>query len=156
MTRCSLSSFVRPPTASLTALLLASTLAGLAPIPASAQTSQNGVREFPKAALRGTLVVTAPPVVTLDGKADRLSPGARIRNTQSLLVMSGAIVGQELVVNYVRDSAGLIHEVWILNEAEAKLKRSNSAPDRNFSIESDQKPKIDPNTPFDKLPKFKS
>jgi len=82
-----------------TLLLAACTLGVLAPLAASAQTNNSGVREFPKAALRGKLVVTAPPEVTLNGKADRLSPGSRIRNTQSLTVMSVAIVGQELTVN---------------------------------------------------------
>ncbi|MES2973778.1 MAG: hypothetical protein V4757_09215 [Pseudomonadota bacterium] len=137
-----------------TLLLAACTLGALAPLAATAQTNNSGVREFPKAALRGKLVVTAPPEVTLNGKADRLSPGSRIRNTQSLLVMSGAIVGQELTVNYLRDSAGLIHEVWILNEAEAKEKRPGMTTARSFSVESDP-PKIDPNTPYDKLPKYK-
>jgi len=44
--------------------------------------------------------------------------------------------------------------VWILNEAEAKEKRPGMPPARNFSVESDP-PKIDPNTPFDKLPRYK-
>jgi hypothetical protein len=34
--------------------------------------------------------------------------------------MSGSIVGQNLLVNFVREPNGLVHEVWILNEAEAK------------------------------------
>ena len=33
---------------------------------------------------------------------------------------------QKLVVNYVRESAGNVHEVWILNSEEIKLKRPNS------------------------------
>lgn len=67
---------------------------------------------------RGVLVVTAPPVVTLDGQPDRLSPGSRIRDTQNLLVMSGAVVGRPLPVLYRRDNAGLIHEVWVLTLQE--------------------------------------
>ena len=89
----------------------------------STQTSAQQVRDFPPSALRGKLVVTAPPQVMLDGKADQLSPGARIRNPQNMFIMSGSLVGQDLVVNYVREGSGLIHEVWLLTPAEAALKR---------------------------------
>jgi hypothetical protein len=99
---------------------LAAGLAGVC-LPALAQ--QLTVRPFPATALRGTLQVTNPPEVLLDGKAARLAPGARIRGTNNMLVMSGAIVGETVVVNYVREPLGLIHDVWILNAAEAKLPR---------------------------------
>jgi hypothetical protein len=122
--------------------------------PAQTQTSQNGVREFPKAAMRGKLVVTTPPDITMNGTPERLSPGSRIRDTQSHIVMSASIVGSEFNVNYTRDAAGLVHEVWILNAEEVKEKRPGMAPARNFFFDSDP-PKIDPNTPFDKLPKYK-
>ena len=104
--------------------------------------------------MRGKLVVTAPPEILLNGKPDRLSPGSRIRDTQSYIVMSGSIVGKEFNVNYTRESAGLVHDVWILNAEEVKEKRPGMPPARNFIFESDP-PKIDPNTPFDKLPKYK-
>ena len=84
------------------------------------------VRQFPAAALRGEMVVLAPPVITVDGKAERLSPGARIHGTDNLLVMSAALVKQKVVVNYLRESAGNVHEVWILNREEALLKRPNT------------------------------
>lgn len=84
------------------------------------------VRSFPADALRGTLVVVQPPVVTLNGKEDRLSPGARIRGTNNLLQMSASLVGQSLVVNYTREQTGLIHEVWILTSAEAAEKRATT------------------------------
>jgi hypothetical protein len=99
----------------LSALLI---LAASATLPASAQTTPDfkpGVRPFPAAALRGEMVVTTPPVITLDGKPDRLSPGARIRDASNLLVMSGALVNQKVAVNYLREGAGNVHEVWILN-----------------------------------------
>ena len=117
---------------------------------------QPGVRQFPKAAERGTLVVTAPPEARLNGRADRLSPGARIRDPNNILVMSGAVVGQTLTVNYTRNAGGLIHEVWILNADEAREKRAGAAPTRNFvfSSEADVAPRDDGKTPFDKLPKY--
>ena len=85
--------------------------------------AQGTPRTFPESALRGKLVVTLPPEVTLNGKPDRLSPGARIHDTNNLLVMSGGLVNRELVVNYVRDGHGLIHQVWILTPQEAALRR---------------------------------
>ena len=91
------------------------------------------VRMAPADVLPARLVVTAPPNVTLDGKADRLSPGARIRNAQNMQVLSGTVVGQELPVVYRRDGAGLVHEVWVLSEDEYSRidgLRGSSAEDR--------------------------
>lgn len=87
-------------------------------------------RTFPPTALRGNLVVVQPPMVSLDGRPAQLSPGARIRNTNNALVLSASLVNQELLVNYVRDGLGLVHEVWILNAVEAAEKRP-TASDRN-------------------------
>ena len=104
-------------------------LAASASVPAGAQTSTGftpAVRTFPAAALRGEMVVLAPPVITLDGKADRLTPGSRIHGLDNMLRMSGALVNQKLVVNYLREGTGNVHEVWILNSEEVKLKRPNT------------------------------
>ena len=84
--------------------------------------AQVNVRPFPPNAQRGTMVVTYPPIIQMDGKADRLSPGSRIRGTNNLLVLSGTLVGQSVVVNYVRNTTGEVHDVWILTDAEAALK----------------------------------
>lgn len=101
-----------------------------AALPAAAQTAADSkptVRTFPAAALRGEMVVSpTPPVITLDGKADRLSPGARIRGIDNMGVTSGTLVNQTAVVNYLREPAGNVHEVWILSSEEIKLKRPNS------------------------------
>jgi hypothetical protein len=109
--------------------LLLAVLAASALLAACAKDSSGGafaVRPFPAAALRGEMVVTAPPAITLDGKPDRLSPGSRIRDANNLLVLSGALVNQKVVVNYLRENAGNVHQVWILNPEEARLKRPNS------------------------------
>ena len=109
------------------ALLACALLAGLAFLPVSPVAAQGLVREAPKDVKRGRLTVTAPPEVSLDGKPDRLSPGARIRGLNNMLLMSGSIVGQELPVVYRRDAAGLIHEAWVLTPEEyAKLSGSDS------------------------------
>lgn len=113
-------------------------------------------RNFPKAALRGELTVTAPPAIELDGRADRLSPGARIHDAQNMLAMSGALVGQALTVNYLRDAAGLVSEVWILSPEEARERRAAARSARNFVFgsETDSTPRDDGKTPFNQLPVY--
>lgn len=113
-------------------------------------------RPFPPAARRATLEVTTPPNVLLNGQAERLSPGARIKGPNNQLLLSGALVGQPLLVNYVRNAQGQVHEVWVLSPTEAAEKRAGMAPVTNFTFGSDaDKPKTDDGkTPFDQLPKF--
>lgn len=90
--------------------------------PALAQTDAIvSIRQFPPKAVRGTLLVVAPPEVVMDGKKDRLSPGSRIRGANNIMVMSGALVGQTVVVNYTREPTGMIHDVWILSADEIRL-----------------------------------
>ena len=140
---------------SLGAALLA--LTSLLALPALAQTDEvPSVRNFPKAALRGVLVVRAPPEISLNGKPDRLSPGARIRNLNNNYVLSGYLLGQELLVNYTRDSSGQVHEVWILSPEEAKEKRAGlSARNFSFSSESGNAAQDDGKTPYNQLPRYK-
>jgi hypothetical protein len=83
---------------------------------ALAQTLQ---RPFPANAWRGELVVGQPPLATLNGQAVRLAPGARIRNADNLLALSGTLIGQRLVVHYTLDGEGLVQDAWILSAAEA-------------------------------------
>ena len=88
--------------------------------------SQPTIRQFPKSAMRAVMKVQSHPVITLNGQAERLSPGARIFDNNNYLVLSGQLVNQDLLVNYLRDGAGQIHQVWILNSEEAKEKRAGS------------------------------
>jgi hypothetical protein len=114
-----------PPAPRRAALL---TLAALASGLSGPTQAQNQPRIFPAKALRGTLVVTQPPLVTLDGRPAQLSPGARIRGTHNMLLLSGSLVGQELLVNYTLEPHGMVHDVWILTEAEAAEKRPRAQP----------------------------
>jgi len=98
----------------LTALVLCA-----APLGVSAQSL---VRNFPAKVERALMQITQPPEMLLNGKPERLSPGARIRGTNNLLLMSAPLIGQKFEVNLVREPAGEVHEVWILTEAEAALK----------------------------------
>jgi hypothetical protein len=110
------------------ALLGASALAALlstaVPLPALAQAP----RPFPASALRGELVVTAPPEAQLNGQPARLAPGARLRGTDNLLLMSGAVVGRKLLVHYTRDAYGNLLDVWVLTPAEAARKPWPATP----------------------------
>ena len=103
-------------------LALALLTAGL---PAAAQTS----RPFPADALRGELVITQPPEVLLNGQPARLSPGARIRGSNNMLQMSGALVGQPLLVHYTLEPSGGVHNVWILTPDEAARKPWPTKPE---------------------------
>ena len=98
-------------------LLHTALLIGLSAM-AAASSAQDVPRRFPASAKAGTLEVTAPPNVQINGQAARLSPGARIKSPDNLLVLSGSLVGRRLPVAYVRDPHGLVHEVWILSPAE--------------------------------------
>ncbi|MET3497536.1 hypothetical protein [Variovorax boronicumulans] len=95
------------------------------PRPQTQNESLNGGRNFPIGTLRGKFMVTDAPDVELDGRADRLGAGARIRSAQNMLVMPGAIIGQKYLVNYTRDAAGLLREVWILTPEEAVASRES-------------------------------
>ncbi len=99
--------------------------------------AQSVVRPFPAAAKRGIFEVQTWPLVLINGSAERLSPGARIRGPNNLLMLSGQLVGQRLVVNYLRDAQGMVHEVWVLNATEAQLERAGSEPTKNWAFESD-------------------
>ncbi len=97
-------------------------------------------REFPAKALRGSMVIVQPPLVAMDDKPTRLAPGARILDTSNRLVQSATLVNQELTVNYTLDLRGQVHQVWLLSEAEAKVKRAGSGVQRNYTFESQQTP----------------
>lgn len=94
-------------------LLLAAATVWLA-APALAQSPRN----FPATALRGEIVIVQPPDIALNARSARLAPGSRIRDTRNLLVLSGALMGQPLAVNYTIDPMGLVLDVWILTDAE--------------------------------------
>ncbi len=90
-------------------------LAGFSLIASAAAQVQ---RPFPAQTLRGVMVVQQPPDVTINDLPARLSPGSRIRAENNMLVLSGALVGQRLVVHYTLETHGLIHNVWILTAEE--------------------------------------
>ncbi|HSV50867.1 MAG TPA: hypothetical protein VLJ57_02030 [Burkholderiaceae bacterium] len=127
--------------------------AGLAfPSEATAQ----GIRLFPAAARRAILVVATAPEILLNGNPERLSPGARIRGATNTFVTPSSLSGQRVLVNYVRDPQGMVHEIWILTEAEAQEKRAGLETVFNFKFgsEENQPKRDDGKTPFNQLPKY--
>lgn len=137
MNRCLTHHFSRLSRLLMPGIALAAWLAVLAPAPAAAQALQ---RNFPPTALRGMLQVTQSPEVLLNGSPDRLSPGARLKDTFNRLVMPASLSGQTYLVNYVRNPLGQIHEVWLLTPQEAEEKRAGMEPNYRFASELD-KPK---------------
>jgi hypothetical protein len=118
MNRCN-ACFSQPPKRRQLLLgLLAATLVSLC----GQVSAQINVRPFPPNAERAVMAVTFPPLIQLNGRPDRLSPGARIRGLNNLLQLSASLVGQNLLVNFVRNPLGEVQDVWVLTEAEAALK----------------------------------
>lgn len=75
-------------------------------------------RPFPSNALRGEIAVVQPPALLLNGKPERLAPGARVRGQNNLLMTQGALAGGKFVVHYTRDASGALAEVWVLTPLE--------------------------------------
>ncbi|KQW00133.1 hypothetical protein [Rhizobacter sp. Root1221] len=98
----------------LIAVVAAATIAA----PALAQVQ----RPFPQNALRGTITFGQPPVVALNGQVTQLSPGARVRDGNNMVVMTGQLINLKVVVNYTIDASGQVHNVWILRPEEVKMR----------------------------------
>ena len=85
-------------------------------VPASAQVQ----RTFPQNTLRGALVFGDYPQITLNGKAIQLSPGARVRNQDNVIVPAATLAGAKWLVHYTLDLGGQqVRDVWILRPDEA-------------------------------------
>jgi len=123
--------------------------------------AQNGdpslliTRELPKAALLGRMLVQQPPDVMLNGQPTRLAPGARIRDENNQIAMSGALMGQAFPVKYLLDSSGLVSQAWILTASELQASRKPfSLANFLFGSNATTGPVDDGKTPFDQLPHF--
>ncbi len=106
----------------------ATALCGLLLAAFAATAQAQPARQFPATALRGELVVTAPPEALLNKTPVRLAPGARIRDGENRVVLSGQVVGRKLLVHYTRDLQGNLLDVWVLTPAEAAKKPWPATP----------------------------
>lgn len=108
MNRCFSSALRRLGTTSV-ALLISSQVFGQS-------AAHTGARPVPTTAQSAELRIEQHPLITLNGQADRLSPGARIYNLNNALVMSSTLAGKTVPVRYVRDPQGLVHEIWLVRD----------------------------------------
>jgi hypothetical protein len=76
------------------------------------------LRTIPKEARLGVMRHLQGMDVEIDGKPQRLAPGAQIRSLQNRIIMPSALPAG-IVVKYVFDSQGLVRNVWIVTEEEA-------------------------------------
>lgn len=74
-------------------------------------------RTIPQEAKRGEIRHLQEMLVEIDGKPQRLSPGAQIRDADNRLVVPTAVAPGTLV-KYQLDASGLVHRVWILSAKE--------------------------------------
>ncbi len=87
-----------------------------------AQAQDQAMRRFPQNALRGVITFGEPPLVQLNNELTRLAPGARIRGTNNLLLLSGTLAGLKTAVNYTLDNTGQLEDVWLLRDEETARK----------------------------------
>jgi hypothetical protein len=104
-------------------LLVTIALAALA-LTASAQTTTVRNVPIPDTALRGAVTPAVFPLVSINGKAARLAPGARIFGPNNLLVLPTSMPAQSQAA-FVFDQTGNIQTMWLLTEEEQKIKRKN-------------------------------
>jgi hypothetical protein len=91
---------------------------------ANAQTTAVRNVPIPDAALRGAVTPAVFPLVSINGKAARLAPGARIFGPNNLLVLPTSVPAQAQAA-FVFDQTGNIQTMWLLTEEEQKIKRKN-------------------------------
>jgi hypothetical protein len=108
--------------------MLRSVLAFVAACGLVASVAAQVQRAFPATALRGSIVVGEAPEIALNGKPSRLAPGARIRDTNNMSVVPGALLGGKFLVHYTFDSSGLVKDVWILRADEAAVRPWPTSP----------------------------
>ncbi|MES2933383.1 MAG: hypothetical protein V4805_07845 [Pseudomonadota bacterium] len=99
-------------------------LIGFAAVSITAQAIE---RSFPPNAIRAVMSIASHPHVMINGKSRQLSAGARIRNTDNLIVMSSYLGNKNMLVNFTEDLNGNVQDVWILTSAEAKAPIQNIA-----------------------------
>ncbi|KRD27396.1 hypothetical protein ASE39_03725 [Acidovorax sp. Root267] len=141
MNRCTTShaSPMRNLSRHLVAGLASALLYAALPAAAQVQPGLGGMRNFPDAALRGTLTLNTVSEATLNGRTIRMAPGMRLLSPQNTLVMAHTVLGQSYKVNYVIEtSTGMLITAWILTQGEAEQPRKGSdTVERNYRAESD-------------------
>jgi hypothetical protein len=81
-------------------------------------TAQAQFRSIPAEAKRGVVRHVEAMDVEIDGKRQRLAPGAQIRDSRNLLVVPAALPSGALA-RYLLDTQGMVARIWILSPEEA-------------------------------------
>lgn len=93
--------------------------AGVALAAATVAFAQTTIRSAPADVKPAIIAVSAtPPIITVNGQADRLAPGARVRDRDNRIVLPASLAGQSLYTVYRRDISGMVGDVWLLNADE--------------------------------------
>jgi hypothetical protein len=75
-------------------------------------------RNIPEDAERGYIRHVQDMAVEINGKPQRLAPGAQIRDAANRLILPAALPAGVLV-KYVLDGGGQVRRVWVLTPEEA-------------------------------------
>ena len=87
-------------------------------------------RAFPQNTLRGAIVFSADRQLTLNGRATSLTPGARVRNQQNMIVLPDTLAGAKWLVHYTMDMGGeQVRDVWLLTPEEAAVRPWPTKPE---------------------------
>ena len=76
-------------------------------------------RSFPSGTLRGNMTIVDYPMIVMDSKNLRLSPGSRIWNQSHLTQIPVSLGNSSYLVNYTQNVQGDVDRVWILTKDEA-------------------------------------
>ena len=83
-----------------------------------ASTAMAQLRSIPNEAERAEMRHVELNIVELNGKQERLAPGAQIRDQANRIIVPAALAPGALV-KYLRDENGAVSQVWILTPEEA-------------------------------------
>ncbi len=75
------------------------------------------LRTIPADAKLGQIRHLNEMLVELDGKPQRLSPGAQIRDPDNRLMLPMSL-SEKQRVKYLLDAQGMVHRVWVLSAQE--------------------------------------
>ena len=83
-----------------------------------AATAMAQLRIIPDDAERAEIRHVEQNIIELNGKQERLAPGAQIRDQANRVIVPAALE-PGVLVRYLRDASGAVSQVWILTPEEA-------------------------------------
>ena len=80
--------------------------------------AQQRMIPIPVKAKRADITFNGTAEILVDGKPQRLAPGARITDRNSMLALPGTLKGTAKTKYTLEDTTGMVMLVWILTERE--------------------------------------